>query len=100
MKMRRAVMLVAIIGLVAIAVVSLVNTGPDKSKEGESRSLNTPESWVGVLFGSPKYQVKGEPVDGGFLDKKGAGEPMAPLPEEHREGATLSAPSDGRASKE
>ncbi|QFI30514.1 hypothetical protein FR801_27030 (plasmid) [Citrobacter freundii] len=44
-----------------------------------------------ILFGSPKYEAKGEPVDGGFLDKKGAGEPMAPLP---------SAPSDGRAIEE
>lgn len=30
-------------------------------------------------------------MDGGFLDKKGAGEPMAPLP---------GAPSDGRAIEE
>ena len=93
-------MLVAMIGLVAIAVTSLNNSGPDKPKEGESRSVNTPSHGIGVLFGSPKYQVKGEPVDGGFLDKKGAGEPVAPLPEEHREGATLNAPSDGRASEE
>lgn len=100
MKMRRAAMLVAMIGLVAIAVTSLNNSGPDKPKEGESRSVNTPSHGIGVLFGSPKYQVKGEPVDGGFLDKKGAGEPVAPLPEEHREGATLNAPSDGRASEE
>ncbi len=91
MKMRRAVLLVAIIGLVAIAVVSLINSGPDKPNEGEPRSLNTPSHGVGVLFGSPKYQVKGEPVDGGFLDKKGVGEPMAPLP---------GTPSDGRASEE
>ncbi|ABO92629.1 hypothetical protein WH06_22540 [Aeromonas salmonicida subsp. salmonicida] len=100
MKMCRAVMLVAIIGLIAIAVVSLINSGTDKPKESESRSLNTPSHGVGVLFGSPEYQVKGESVDGGFLDKKGVGEPVAPLPEEHREGATLNAPSDGRTSEE
>ncbi|SAU99914.1 Uncharacterised protein [Klebsiella pneumoniae] len=84
---------IALVGaiLILVAVMILSDKAPDKPKEGELRSINTPSHGVGVLFGSPKYEAKGEPVDGGFLDKKGAGEPMAPLP---------SAPSDGRAIEE
>ncbi|HDN9374626.1 hypothetical protein E4188_23090 (plasmid) [Aeromonas media] len=63
------VTLVVIAGIAAMALTSLGNIGQDRPKEGEP-SINTPSHGVGVLFGSPKYQVKGDLVEGGFLDKQ------------------------------
>ena len=66
---------IALVGAIVIlvAVMILSDKAPDKPKEGELRSINTPSHGVGVLFGSPKYQAKGELLEGGFLDKEEAG---------------------------
>ncbi|WP_222706568.1 hypothetical protein [Aeromonas hydrophila] len=76
-----------------MALVTLGDSGQDRPKEGES-SINTPSHGVGVLFGSPKYQVKGELVEGGFLDKSEVPPSQATLAND-----PLKAPSHGVASK-
>lgn len=92
---------IALVGAIVIlvAVMILSDKAPDKPKEGELRSINTPGHGVGVLFGSPKYQAKGELLEGGFLDKEEAGEP-APLPEASKNAQTLGVPSQGSAIEE
>ena len=97
---------IALVGAIVIlvAVMILSDKAPDKPKEGELRSINTPSHGVGVLFGSPKYRAKGELVEGGFLDKDGAGEPApdfkGTLPEASTNDQILGAPSQGQASDE
>lgn len=53
---------IALVGAIVIlvAVMILSDKAPDKPKEGELRSINTPSHGVGVLFGSPKYGVVSE----------------------------------------
>lgn len=93
MKPRLIVTLVVTVGVAAMALATLGNSGQDRPKEGEP-SINTPSHGIGVLFGSPKYQVKGELVEGGFLDK-----PEAPPSQGAIANEPLKAPSHGVASK-
>lgn len=95
MKARGTIALTAVIGSFAIATLCLA--GSDLPKEGEP-SINTPSHGVGVLFGSPKYQVKGKLVEGGFLDKQpldGEGETAPKTPANN----PLKAPSHGATNK-
>ncbi|MEV3817095.1 hypothetical protein RI537_13365 [Aeromonas salmonicida] len=76
-------------------MAALLYTGSDLPKE-EKPSINASIHGAGIIFGSPKYQVKWELVEGGFLDKQpldGEGEttPQTTPP--------LKAPSNGATSK-
>lgn len=48
-----------------MAIATLFYTRSDLPKE-ERPGINPSSHGVGVLFGSPKYQVKGELVEGAF----------------------------------
>lgn len=91
MRARWAVTLLATVGVLAIA--TLFYTRADLAKE-ESLRITPSSHGGGVLFGSPKYQVKGEPVEGGFLDK-----PEAPPSQGTIANDPLKAPRHGVASK-
>ena len=67
MRARWAVTLLATVGVLAIA--TLFYTRSDLPKE-ERPGINPSSHGVGVLFGSPKYKVKWELVEGGLLDKQ------------------------------
>lgn len=67
MRARWAVTLLATVGVLAIA--TLFYTRSDLPK-AERPGITPSNHGVGVLFGSPKYQVKGGLVEGGFLDKQ------------------------------
>ena len=67
MRARWAVTLLATVGVLAIA--TLFYTRSDLPKE-ERPGITPSNHGVGVLFGSPKYQVKRGLVEGGFLDKQ------------------------------
>ncbi len=91
MRARGAATLLATVGVLAIA--TLFYTRSDLPKE-ERPGITPSNHGVGVLFGSPKYQVKGELVEGGFLDKSEAPPSQATLAND-----PLKAPSHGVASK-
>lgn len=55
--------------VVVLAIATLFYTRPDLPK-AERPGITPSNHGVGVLFGSPKYQVKGGLVEGGFLDKQ------------------------------
>ncbi|AUZ78120.1 hypothetical protein DRM94_14685 [Aeromonas taiwanensis] len=67
MRARWAVTLLATVGVLAIA--TLFYTRSDLPK-AERPGITSSSHGVGVLLGSPQYQVKGELVEGGFLDKQ------------------------------
>lgn len=77
MRARWTVTLLATVGVLAIA--TLFYTMADLPK-AERPGITPSSHGVGVLFGSPQYQVKGELVEGGFLDKQldGKGEMLPP----------------------
>lgn len=98
MKARGTIALAAVIGFFVMATFG--NSEPNRPKEGES-STNTPSHGAVVMFGSPTYQVKGEPVEGGFMDKlqhDGKGEQAIPLTEPANTDP-LKAPKHGTTSK-
>jgi hypothetical protein len=79
--------------VVVLAIATLFYSRPDLPK-AERPGITPSNHGVGVLFGSPKYQVKGELVEGGFLDKSEVPPSQATLAND-----LLKAPSHGVASK-